>query len=129
MPQDSAKVLDLWTLIFHLNNLCIYIFLFVELSDIDAERKAIKKTIYLELEKHKIDQTQREKHRLQSLKDSLLRDAVNKPEKELAKAAEALVKVEDYKQRRILQLLEAKVSFAYSLSWVVMISSVIIVTL
>ena len=95
--------------------------MFIELSDIEAERKAIKKTIYLELEKHKIDQTQREKHRLQSLKDSLLRDAVNKPEKELAKAAEALVKVEDYKQRRILQLLEAKVSFKCCLSYMTMI--------
>ena len=83
----------------------------------------------MELEKHQIDQTQREKHRLQSLKESLLRDAVNKPEKELAKAAEALAKVEDYKQRRILQLLEAKVSFACCVSWLAAVSSNVIVEL
>lgn len=83
----------------------------------------------MELEKHQIDQTQREKHRLQSLKESLLRDAVNKPEKELAKASEALVKVEDYKQRRILQLLEAKVSFACWVPWMAAVSSNVVVEL
>lgn len=58
-----------------------------------------------------MDEASREKWRQQNLRDALLRDVVNKPEKELAKAAAALAEVVDYKKRRLLQINEKEVYF------------------
>ena len=79
-------------------------------SDVEQEKKEIKQVIVAELAKHKIDQASKEKWRLQNIRDALLRDEVIKPEKDLAKAAEALAEVEDYKRRRVLQIAEAQVN-------------------